>query len=33
MKIYKNKKPKLKLPTFTVDGELSKNINDYEITK
>ena len=33
MKIYKNKKPKLKLPTFTVDGELSKKLNDYEITK
>ena len=32
MKIYKNKKPKLKLPTFTVDGELSKKLNAYETT-
>jgi hypothetical protein len=33
MKLKKNKEPKLNLPTFTVDGELSKKLNDYEITK
>ena len=33
MKLQKNKQPKLNLPTFTVDGELSKKLNEYEITK
>lgn len=31
--IIHNKAPKLKLPTFSVDGELSEKLNDYEITK
>ena len=33
MKLQRNKQPKLNLPTFTVDGELSKKLNEYEITK
>ena len=33
MKIHKNKEPKLKLPIFTVDGDLSQKLNNYEITK
>ena len=30
--IIKNEKPKLKMPTFNVDGELHKNLNDYPLT-
>ena len=33
MKLQRNKQPKLNLPTFTVDGESSKKLNEYEITK
>ena len=33
MKLQKYKQPKLNLPTFTVDEELSKKLNEYEITK
>ena len=31
--IKKNTEPILKKPSFTVDGELHKKLNDYEITK
>ena len=30
--LIKNKKPNLKMPTFNVDGELHKNLNDYSLT-
>ena len=30
--IIKNEKPKLKMPTFNLDGELHKNLNDYPLT-
>jgi len=33
MNIKKNEKPNLKLPKFTVDCELSKKLNDYELTQ
>jgi hypothetical protein len=33
MNIIKNKKPDLKLPVFSVDGELHKKLNEYEITR
>ena len=33
MKLQRNKQPTLNLPTFTVHSELSKNLNEYDITK
>lgn len=33
MNIKKNKAPKLRLPQFTVDKELSNKLNDFELTK
>ena len=32
MNIKINKEPKLKLPTFSVDNELHKKLNEYEIS-
>lgn len=32
-KIKQNKYPNLKMPSFSVDDELSKKLNDFEITK
>ena len=31
--IKQNKKPKLCMPSFNVDNELSSKLNEYEITK
>ena len=33
MNIIKNKEPKLLMPSFSVDTELDKKLNEYEITK
>jgi hypothetical protein len=33
MNIIKNPKPKLKMPSFSVDTKLDKKLDDYEITK
>ena len=32
MNIKINKEPKLKLPTFSVDNQLDKKLNEYEIS-
>ena len=33
MNIIKNKEPKLLMPSFSVDTELSKKLNEYDITR
>ena len=33
MNIIKNKEPKLLMPSFSVDTQLSKKLNEYDITR